>query len=210
MKTIICLISGKGSNLNYLIKYLKNNEDVNKNVKILHVISNNKNAYGLNYAIENIIPYSIHEFIKPVNYKLLELKEKNEIRDAYDKQLFNIIKNNKCDIIYCLGWNYILGQNFISECDNYKIQIINLHPSLPNDEKLIGLNCIDRAYTQYLNGERKKTGIMIHYVIKEVDKGKKIVSNELDIDSCKSKEEYYEKIDKLEKKTVIDAINMLI
>lgn len=209
MKNITCLISGNGTNLNHLIQYLKNDGNINKQIKINYVISNNKNAYGINYALQNMIPYKIIEFNKPSNYKSLCLEDKNDIRNEYDSKLFNFIADIKPDILYCLGWDYILGENFISNCQDNNIKIINLHPSLPNDNKLIGLHSIERAYQQYLDGEREITGIMVHNVIKEVDKGEAIVSNEINIRLCESKKDYLEKIDKLEKKTVIDAIIFL-
>ena len=42
-----------------------------------------------------------------------------------------------------------------------------------------GLNAIQRAYEAFQQGKIKNTGIMIHYVIKEVDEGEPIVTKEL-------------------------------
>lgn len=138
------------------------------------------------------------------------MNEKKDIRDAYDMKLLDQILRVGCDIIYCLGWNYILGGKFISKCQDNRIKIINLHPSLPNDNALIGLNSIKRAYEQYKEGTRTETGIMVHYVIEAVDKGAPIVSNKLTISECESEDDYYHKMDIIEKKTVIDALDIMI
>ena len=42
-----------------------------------------------------------------------------------------------------------------------------------------GINAIERAYEAFQQGKIKNTGIMIHYVIKEVDEGEAIITKEL-------------------------------
>lgn len=42
-----------------------------------------------------------------------------------------------------------------------------------------GINAIERAYEAFQQGKIQRTGIMIHYVIKEVDEGEPIVTKEL-------------------------------
>ena len=53
-KRTCVFISGNGSNLKNLIS---NSRNSNFPVKISLVISNNKSAYGINYAKKNKIPY---------------------------------------------------------------------------------------------------------------------------------------------------------
>lgn len=61
--------------------------------------------------------------------------------------------------------------------------MINLHPSLPASypEHIAGAASLTRAYDDFVadkapfNGKSAKTGMMIHYVIEEVDKGEPIV-----------------------------------
>ena len=55
-KNTCIFISGKGSNLKNLIIHSRDN---NFPIKISLVISNNKNAYGINYAKKYKIPYNI-------------------------------------------------------------------------------------------------------------------------------------------------------
>ena len=206
---ITCFISGTGSNLEKLINYIKHNGLDNK-AKIKLVLSNNKNAYGLRYARHNKIKEITESIIKPINYKQLTISEKLQIRTKYDLKLFNYLINNRINIVYCLGWNMILGSKFIQLCEQNNIKLINLHPSLPEDNKLIGLNSVERAYQQFLRGERVITGIMVHNIIMDVDKGKPIYWDSLDISKCKNKKEYLLKINMIEKKVVVNALIKVI
>lgn len=206
---IACFISGTGSNLEKLINYIKHNGLDNK-AKIKLVLSNNKNAYGLRYARHNKIKEITESIVKPINYKQLTISEKLQIRTKYDLKLFNYLINNRINIVYCLGWNMILGSKFIQLCEQNNIKLINLHPSLPEDNKLIGLNSVERAYQQFLRGERVITGIMVHNIIMDVDKGKPIYWDSLDISKCKNKKEYLLKINMIEKKVVVNALIKVI
>jgi folate-dependent phosphoribosylglycinamide formyltransferase PurN len=51
---------------------------------------------------------------------------------------------------------------------------------------------------------------MVHYVIEAVDKGEPIASNKLTISDCESEDDYYHKMNIIEKKTVIDALDIMI
>ena len=88
----------------------------------------------------------------------------------------------------------IVTSSFLDKLAVAKVPIINLHPALPggrfatlvakrrnNDDILEfnGINAIERAYEAFQQGKIKKTGIMIHYVIKEVDEGAPIITREL-------------------------------
>ena len=66
-KKTCVFISGNGSNLKNLIS---NSRRSNFPVKISLVISNNKKAYGINYAKKNQIPYIF------INTKLQNYKNK--------------------------------------------------------------------------------------------------------------------------------------
>lgn len=209
MLHVACFISGTGSNLKRLIQHVTHS-NLDTKMKIYLVISNKKTAYGLNHARDNNIIDIVIPFVKPNNYKDLDKKEKQKIRDEYDSKLLESLVNHRINIVYCLGWNMILGSRFIQACEDKNIKLINLHPSLPGDNKLIGLNSVDRAYNQYLGGERVITGTMVHNIIADVDKGKPIYWDSLDISKCKNKDEYLLKINMVEKKVVIMAFDKLI
>lgn len=51
------------------------------------------------------------------------------------------------------------------------------------------LGAIQRAYEDFRRGKIKRTGLMIHYVIQEVDRGTPIVTQEVEISSDDSLED---------------------
>ena len=142
-KTCI-FISGQGSNLNNLIKYSR---DTNFPLKICLVISNNKNANGLNYAKKNKIP-SLY-----VNTKL-----KN-----YENKILKNLKKNKISFICLAGFMKIIPKSIIK---TFRKRIINIHPSLLPKYK--GLN----TYARILRNKEKITGCTVHFVNDKLDDGK--------------------------------------
>jgi len=72
---------------------------------------------------------------------------------------------------------HILTPDFLDPLEKADIPIINLHPALP--KAFDGAHAIERAHTAFTNGEIDKTGIMIHYVIAEVDRGEPIIVKEI-------------------------------
>ena len=163
-KNIAVFISGKGSNLKSLIKYSKLKKS-RFNVKL--VITNKKNAKGLNYAKKNKIVYFI------VNYKN---KKKAE------KKILFLLKKKKIDVICLAGFMKILSGMFIKE---FKGKILNTHPSLLPKYK--GLNTHQRA----LNNKEKYSGFTIHLVNEKLDSGKIIFQKKIKIlkkDNVKSLE----------------------
>ena len=87
---------------------------------------------------------------------------------------------------------HILSKKFLDVHPN----IINLHPALPNT--YIGTNCIQKTYQGFLNGEVKEGGIMVHWVIPEIDAGEVIFSHSMPMQKYKytTYEHYHEDIKK--------------
>jgi len=163
-KNIAVFISGRGSNLKSLIKYSKLKKS-RFNVKL--VITNKKNAKGLNYAKKNKIVYFI------VNYKN---KKKAE------KKILFLLKKKKIDVVCLAGFIKILSGMFIKK---FKGKILNTHPSLLPKYK--GLNTQQRA----LNNKEKYSGFTIHLVNEKLDSGKIIFQKKIKIlkkDNVKSLE----------------------
>lgn len=198
---IIVLISGNGSNLQYLIDNLHNNiiKVNNTNIKpeIIAVISNKRDAYGLVRAFNANIKTFHCPFLK---------KSKNESRKDYENKLSDILNSIDYNLIVCAGWMHILGENFLEKHKN----IINLHPALPNT--FPGKNGIKDAYNAFLNKKITKTGCMVHWVIPEIDAGEVISIKEINlINEINLTEEILKnKIQKIEKKCLYDAIIKII
>ena len=194
MFKLLVLISGEGSNLQYLIdKFNKNNES---EIVVSYVISNRKNAYGLIRAEKKNINHCCIPFIK-----------QNQTREQYEQLLSNYIDTLDYDLIVCAGWMHILGSEFLK---NHK-KIINLHPALPNSYK--GMNCIFKTFQGFKNGEVTDGGVMVHWVIPEVDCGSVIYSKSIPLKNSIYEHlnyEVYEKvIKKMEKESLVHSINMI-
>jgi phosphoribosylglycinamide formyltransferase len=61
----------------------------------------------------------------------------------------------------------------------FPIPCINLHPALPG--AFDGANAIGRAFDAFQAGEVDKTGVMVHRVVVEVDRGEPLVVREVEI-----------------------------
>ena len=142
-KNTCVFISGKGSNLKNLILHSRDN---NFPLKISLIISNNKKAYGINYAKKYKIPHMI-----------IDTKIQN-----YENKILLNLRNFKISFICLAGFMKIVSKNLIK---NYRRKIINIHPSLL--PKFRGLNTFKRI----LKEKEKKTGCTVHYVNERLDAG---------------------------------------
>ena len=61
-----------------------------------------------------------------------------------------------------------MSSGFLKPVEAAGVPIINLHPALPGQYD--GAGAIKRAHDDFLAGKIKNTGIMIHYVVEEVDR----------------------------------------
>ena len=116
---ILVLISGNGSNLQYIINAIESHRLY---ANILGVISNKKTAYGLKRA-------------KKHGIKTLWLeKEPGQSREEYDDNLTAIINGyyssnlDPVKLIVLAGWMHIFSRQFLQRTP---VPIINLHPALP-------------------------------------------------------------------------------
>ncbi len=151
MLNIVVLISGRGSNLEAILKGIK---DKKINAKVSLVISNKRNARGLQIA-------------KDFGVKTLFINPKDfESREDYDRFLVKIIKKENPDLIVLAGYMRILTDYFI---DSFPNKIINIHPSLIPAFR--GL----KAQKQALEFGAKYTGCTVHFVSKELDSGAVII-----------------------------------
>ena len=147
-------ISGRGTNLKSLINFSKRK---NSPIKIVLIITNNKNAKGLYFAKKNKIKFLI------INYKK-RIKAENKI-------LLNL-KNHKVSLICLAGFMKILSKKIIN---NYKDRILNIHPSLLPKYK--GLN----THKRVIKNNEKFSGCTVHVVNSKLDTGKIILQKKIRI-----------------------------
>ena len=140
-KSACIFISGKGSNLRSIIN---NSRDYNFPVNIKLIITNNKNALGINFAKKFSIPYKVID------------KNKSEFEKVAIKEL----KERRIDLLCLAGFMKILTKNFLRK---FSGKIINIHPSLLPKYK--GLNTFKRA----IEKNETETGCTVHWVNEKLE-----------------------------------------
>lgn len=168
---ITVMISGSGTNLQALIDAIKNN--TLPNASIIRVISNRAKAYGLERARNASIPTAYHNLVK---YKKNGVDEQLA-RSEYDGDLAQLVLHDAPDLVVCAGWMHVLAPSFLDPVSEAGVEVINLHPALPG--QFDGANAISRAQQAWLGGQIDKTGVMIHKVIAEVDRGDPLLVKEI-------------------------------
>ena len=188
MKKIVVLISGNGSNLQAIIDATQNS--TLPDTKIVQVISNKLQAQGLQRAINAKIPTELFEF------------HKGEKRTVYDRRLAQHIKTLAPDLIVLAGWMRILTNDFLKVFN--KGQVINLHPALPG--QFAGSDGIGDAFRAYQQGLITHTGLMIHEVVEEVDCGRVLETESVEIKPSDTLESLTKRVQSREKLALLNAI----
>ena len=153
VKTAV-FISGKGSNLNSLIKFSKLKKSP---ISINLIISDNSKSKGLHYSE-----------IFNIKKKIFNFKEKKVV----ERKILLELKRKKIDLICLAGFMKILSKSFIK---NFNGTILNIHPSLL--PKFKGLNTHERV----LKKKEKYSGCSVHFVSAKLDSGKIILQKRVKI-----------------------------
>lgn len=205
---IVVLISGSGSNLQAIIDSC--NTAALPDAVIVHIVSDRKDAYGLQRGEANGISTTYHGILPYKKKYPDESAEKKfeQARKAYDADLAQLVLGERPDIIVCAGFMRIVTSSFLAPLREEKVPIINLHPSLHGD--LIGAGCIKRAWSEFQSGKRMKTGVMVHYVIAEVDMGEPIVQQEVVMEGCATLEELEGRIHGVEHGLIVEGTRRVV
>ncbi|KAI0793383.1 phosphoribosylglycinamide formyltransferase [Abortiporus biennis] len=207
-RQIVVLISGSGTNLQALID--AQNTPALPNTSISLVISNRKAAYGLTRA-QNAQPPI------PTAYLALQPYLKShpgKTRTDYDKEIARLVLQGKPDLVVLAGWMHIMSESFLDVLGGETIldgepkvekpiPVINLHPALPG--AFDGSNAIGRAYEAFQKGEIKNSGVMVHRVIKEVDRGEPLIVKEVEIKEGEPIEAFEERLHKTEWEVIVQG-----
>lgn len=183
----ICLLaSGRGTNVQNFINYFRHNP----NIDVSLVISDNPNAYVLTRAKKENIPAIV-----------IEKEEWSK-----KKHVLSILKQHKVDFIALAGFLSLVPTYLI---EAYPERIVNIHPALlPNygGKGMYG----QKVHEAVLDAGEKTSGITIHFVNEEYDRGKIIFQEACDIWETDTPETLSEKIQMLEYKNYPSIVEKLI
>lgn len=154
---IVVLISGRGSNLESILKAIQNNE---LSAQVLAVVSNRGDAGGLEFARAAGIPVEVIE------------DRQLPSREAFDEKLIETIDSYQPKLVVLAGFMRILGEAFVR---HYLGRMINIHPALL--PQFPGLHTHERA----LESGADKHGATVHFVTPEVDSGPVIIQRSVPV-----------------------------
>jgi phosphoribosylglycinamide formyltransferase 1 len=157
MHSIVSLISGRGSNLEAIVKTAK---EKSWDVQFAGVISNNPEAKGLEFARLQGITARV------VNHRDFASRE------AFDQVLMQEIDRLGADLVVLAGFMRILTPAFIQ---HYEGRMMNIHPSLL--PRYPGLHTHERA----LEAGDPIHGATVHFVSAGVDEGPIICQGEVPV-----------------------------
>eukprot|EP00834_Sanchytrium_tribonematis_P002765 NODE_92_length_21543_cov_0.719036.p13 type:complete len:187 gc:universal NODE_92_length_21543_cov_0.719036:10056-10616(+) len=184
MKKVCVLVSGNGSNLQALINC------ADKNYEIIQVISNNSSAKALERAETAGIAHTVVNYVN------------GEPRADYDKKLLSAM-NSSVELVVCAGFLRILSSIIL---DN--VTVINIHPALRNE--YIGLNAIEKAFSDFKLFKKNHSGVMVHYVSEVVDRGKLIAEQVVPIYPFDTLEILKARIHKAEHLLICKAVKQVV
>lgn len=186
------LLSGNGTNLQALIDAV--NSGVLPEVKIVQVISNRKEAYGLKRGKDASIPTYFLE------------KTNNNSLKGQDENLFRILELEKPDLIVLAGYLKRVDEPVISA---YKKRIINIHPSLLPKYGGPGFYGL-KVHQAVLNSGDKETGATVHYVDQGMDTGRIILQEKVSVDPNDTAEEISKKVLEIEHRILVEAVKKIV
>lgn len=190
MLRLVVFISGSGTNLQALIDAIAAGQ---LGAEIALVVSNRKDAYGLERAQA--------AGIETLYFPLKPFTEGGKTRTEYDIAIAERLQPYQPDLIVLAGWMHIFTPAFL---DRISKPVINLHPALPG--QFAGVNSIQRAYAAFQRGEIDHSGVMVHYVIPEVDAGDVVVMEEVPLETDDTLEDFEARMHATEHRLIVEAV----
>tara|TARA_X000000368_G_scaffold181283_1_gene143149 strand:+ start:7353 stop:7955 length:603 start_codon:yes stop_codon:yes gene_type:complete len=178
---VAVLISGNGSNLQAIIDEFQSNN----NVDVCCVLSNKKEAYGLERASKaDIDNYFIdhNQFLS---------------REEFENNLIDTLDKYKPNLVVLAGFMRILSDVFVNK---YAGKLINIHPSLLPKYK--GLE----THRKVLENNDQYHGVTVHFVDNTLDGGPICAQSSLRVET-KDIKKLEDEIHKLEHSIYPEVIN---
>jgi phosphoribosylglycinamide formyltransferase-1 len=147
MKNIVVLISGRGSNMEAIVRACAAE---GWNARIEAVVSNRPDAAGLAFAQAHGIATAV------VDHKAFA------VRDEFDAALATVVEGFEPDLVVLAGFMRILSPAFVRRFEG---RMVNVHPSLL--PSFTGLHTHRRA----IEAGCKVAGVTVHFVTPDLDHG---------------------------------------
>lgn len=148
MKSVVLLISGRGSNMEAIVR-----AEI-PGVRIAAVISNRADAAGLDFAASHGIATAV------LDHKAFPSRE------AFDAALAELIDGYGPDLVVLAGFMRVLSDGFVR---HYEGRLLNIHPSLL--PSFPGLHTHRRA----LESGVRIHGATVHFVTPSLDAGPVVI-----------------------------------
>ncbi|GAB4581608.1 MAG: phosphoribosylglycinamide formyltransferase [Anaerolineales bacterium] len=192
---LVVLASGNGTNLQAILDACDNGT---LPAEVVAVISDRKNAYALQRAIERGIP-ALYRPWGPY-------QKAGKLRTTYDLDLAVLVSLYEPDLIILAGWMRLLTMSFL---EHFPEMVINLHPALPG--AFPGTDAIARAFHAFQRGEISHTGVMVHFVPDEgVDEGPVIATEIVPIFPDDTLETLEVRVHETEHRVLVEAIGKVL
>jgi phosphoribosylglycinamide formyltransferase-1 len=149
-KSIVCLISGRGSNLEAILRTARDESWQARQIHVAAVISNRPDARGLEVART----YGVSTLVLP--------HSGFASREAFDAALMEAIDRHQPALVVLAGFMRVLTPAFVAR---YRGRLLNIHPSLL--PAFPGLNTHRRA----LDAGVRLHGATVHFVSDQLDSG---------------------------------------
>jgi phosphoribosylglycinamide formyltransferase-1 len=162
MKNVVCLISGRGSNLEAILRAARDEDWPHAiDSRVAAVVCNRQDARGLQIARAFGVPTHL------VDHRAFES------RDAFDAALIETIDPYEPSVVVLAGFMRVLTRSFVAR---YAGRLVNVHPSLlPSFPGLA-------THRQALAAGVRVHGATVHFVSNAVDAGAIIAQAAVPVD----------------------------
>lgn len=174
MKKIVVFASGSGTNFQHIAEYFSKKQTAT--IELL--ISNKADAYALERAKKMNIPTLLID--REMIYK--------------SENVLNILRQLNPNLLILAGFLWLIPENII---DAFPRKIVNIHPALLPKYGGKGMYGM-QVHKAVVENKETETGISIHYVTKEYDKGDLIFQAKCKVLPKDSPETIAEKVHGLE------------
>jgi phosphoribosylglycinamide formyltransferase 1 len=123
----------------------------------------------------------------------------------FAEHLIEIFNQYNPQYIVLAGWMHIMHKSVV---DTYRNMMINLHPALPGAYP--GLNAIERSWVDFNSAVLDTAGVMVHFVDEGIDTGHVLATQEIDLTTTQTREDYMNAIKEAEHKLLPIVVRNLL